>query len=201
MKVKKGPSGQLRLIAFTEGVVVLVGLGSGVERFSYRELGFNEELEEVDTGETLVLPVGVGGLEVGHTIEETQEAGSAVHCRVDSFVPQFAEETAVTKIDRLVDDTDVVTGVIEDVTVDVIHHFAFGSIGDVTEGAGGEIMAIFVAVVAQFGVRDTTLQGCTTGFVTVDRFVSVRIDEVAVGVLVEEHSVDDLGRYFAKAVG
>lgn len=98
-------------------------------------------------------------------------------------------------------DANIVLGVVEDVAVDVIHHFAFGSIGDVTEGAGGEIMAIFVAVVAQFRVRDTTLQGCTTGFVTMDRFVSARIDEVAVGVLVEELSVDDLGRYFAKAVG
>ena len=99
------------------------------------------------------------------------------------------------------DNTDIVTGVVQYVTVDVIHHFAFGSIGDVTEGAGSEIMAIFVAVVAQFGVRDTTLQGCTTWFVTMDRFVSVRIAEVAVGVLVEELAVDDLGRYFAKAVG
>ena len=183
------------IIAFDEGVVVLVGLGGGIEWGTDTVLGFDEEFEEGGAVETLVLPVGVSGLVLSHSVKETQEEWRGIIGGVDAFVTQFAYEATVSPVDGLVDDTNVVFGVIEDIAVDMIHHFAFGSIGDVIEGAGREIMTVFVAVLAHFGVRYTSFEGSPIGFVTMCRLVTCGTDEVAVGVLVECFAVDDFGRH------
>ena len=109
-----------------------------------------KEFEEVAGGETLVLPSGVGGLEVGHTIEVAQEIGLREHGRVDTFVAEFAQEAAVAIVDFYRDDTQVDDGIVSDVAVDMVIDFSFAQFAE--EGATDEPMAIGF-VVGEIGIN------------------------------------------------
>lgn len=109
-------------------------------------LGADQHGEEIIAGETVVRSPGVRGLELGHALEETQEEGSAVHHRVDPFVTQFTQEASIATVNGLVDDTDVIQGIIEQISVDVVHYFAYGAIRNVQEGTRHEEMTLFVAI-------------------------------------------------------
>lgn len=66
---------------------------------AYRELGGDQHVEEVSSGEFLVLIRSVRRFELCHAVEETQEEGRGVHRRVNALVAKFSKEATISIVD------------------------------------------------------------------------------------------------------
>ena len=85
----------------------------------YLELRTDEDTEEFVAGETIVLPLRVGGFPFCHPLEAFED-DAGVHRDNDAVVTEFAEETTIATIDRIRYGTEVVDVVIESVSVDMV---------------------------------------------------------------------------------
>ena len=99
-------------VAVHEGV----GVGDG-------EGGTDEDTEKFVAGETLVLPMRVGGFPLCHPLVALED-DAGVHGNDDAFVAEFAEEAAVTEVDSRGYSTEVADVVVKRVTVDMVDDVA-----------------------------------------------------------------------------
>ena len=88
------------------------GVGDGERRT-------DKDTEEFVAGETLVLPMRVGGFPLCHPLVALED-DAGVHGNDDAVVAEFAEEAAVATVDGYQYSTEVADVVVERVAVDMV---------------------------------------------------------------------------------
>ena len=79
----------------------------------------DEDTEEFVAGETLVLPMRVGGFPLCHALEALED-DAGVHGNDDAVVAELTEEASITEVDSGGYSTKVADVVVEGVAVDVV---------------------------------------------------------------------------------
>ena len=91
----------------------------------YLELRTDEDTEEFVAGETIVLPLRVGGFPFCHPLEAFED-DAGVHRDNDAVVTEFAEEASITEVDSGGYSTKVADVVVEGVAVDMVDGMVLG---------------------------------------------------------------------------
>ena len=93
----------------------------------YLELRTDEDTEEFVAGETIVLPLRVGGFPFCHPLEAFED-DAGVHRDNDAVVTEFAEEAAVAVVNGARHGTEVADVVVEMVAIYMVDGVAGGDI-------------------------------------------------------------------------
>ena len=93
-----------------------VGVGDG-------ELRTDEDTEEFVAGETIVLPLRVGGFPLCHPLVALED-DAGVHGDNDAVVTEFAEETTIAVVDSTRHGTEIADVVVEMVAIYMVDSVA-----------------------------------------------------------------------------
>ena len=113
-----------RNLAFHVMGEVVVHTGGGVRD---RELGGDEEAEEVFAGEIAVVGVRIGTFENCHSFEEPQEIVTRVIRRIDTVMPESARETSISMVHPDGEQTKVGDIKIHVITIDMVNLPSIGN--------------------------------------------------------------------------
>ena len=151
-----------------------------------------EDVAEAGAGEAAVGVIRMGGAEMCHTVVETQEDSGTVLGGVDAAVAELTEETAIARVDPLLDDADIAQREVGEIAVDVVALLVI--IRDTDEGTGDDDVAVSPAVGrTKIGGRTAVgvpaigaaqrLDGDAAGAFVEEDTVGMRIDDTATDLL------------------